>query len=94
MLYQRARWLLRTGCFAVVFGADSPEQAVRLVAAATTARERVGIRPLPGRATNLLETLRECAQALGAEAYAVSWSAGCASGLEAAIEDVLATITP
>jgi tetratricopeptide (TPR) repeat protein len=78
--------------FAVLLGASSPERAVRLVAAATAARERVGIRRLRGRETNLQGTLRVCAQALGDEGYAAAWSAGHAGGLEPALEDVLETI--
>ena len=74
--------------FALLFSARSPERAVRLVAAATAARERVGIRPLPGRETNLQEMLRACALSLGDEPYAAAWSAGRAGGLEAALEDV------
>ncbi|HLZ27174.1 MAG TPA: tetratricopeptide repeat protein [Chloroflexota bacterium] len=79
--------------FAVLFGARSPERAVRLVAVATAARDRVGIRPLPGRETNLQQTLGECARALGDDAYAAAWAAGRASGLDAAIDDVLETVT-
>ena len=78
--------------FALLFGASSPERALRLVAVATTARERVGIRRLPGRERNLQQMLRKCAQALGPEEYATCWSAGRASSLEWAIENVLETI--
>jgi predicted ATPase/DNA-binding SARP family transcriptional activator len=75
--------------FAMLLGASSPERAVRLVLVATTARERVGSRRLPGRETNVQVTLRACAEALGAEAYAAAVSAGRAISLEAAIADVL-----
>jgi non-specific serine/threonine protein kinase len=78
--------------FALLFGRSSPERAVRLIAVATGARERVGIRPLPGREKTLQQTLRACEQALGAEAHAAAWSAGQSIGLDAAIEDVVETI--
>ena len=74
--------------FALLFAARSPARAVRLVAAATAARERVGIRPLPGRETNLQAMLRACARSLGDEPDAAAWSAGRTGGLQAALEDV------
>jgi non-specific serine/threonine protein kinase len=78
--------------FALLFGASSPERAVRLIAVASAAREHVGIRPLPGREKTLQETLRACGEALGDEAHAAAWSAGQAIGLDAAIEEVLESI--
>jgi hypothetical protein len=76
--------------FAMLDGPRSPERAVRLIAAATAARQRVGIRgPLPGREANLQATLHACAAALGDEAYAAAWSAGSGTGLDTAIEEAL-----
>jgi hypothetical protein len=79
--------------FALLYHAGSPEQTVRIAAAATAARQRVGIRRLPGREKKVQAMLSACTGALGDEAYAEAWSAGCTMSLESAIEDVLPTLS-
>jgi hypothetical protein len=77
---------------AVLFGATNPERTVQLVASATAARERLGIRPLPGRQADLQRILRACAEALGPERYKAAWSTGRAIDLQSAIDEAFKEI--
>ncbi|MBV9328967.1 MAG: tetratricopeptide repeat protein [Chloroflexi bacterium] len=76
---------------AMTFATRSPEMAVRLLAVATCARQRVGIRALPAREANLHAIQHTCAGVLGEAAFSAAWSRGCQAELDSTIDEVLAS---
>jgi predicted ATPase/DNA-binding SARP family transcriptional activator len=57
---------------AVLNWSANPTTALTFLATAARTRDRLGIRPLPGRRADLEATLRSCAEALGSEASTIA----------------------
>jgi predicted ATPase/DNA-binding SARP family transcriptional activator len=77
---------------AVLIRSDDPAAALKFVAAAAQARERVGIQAMPGRRAELEATLHSCAEALGSELYAAIRSANSARDLPSVAEEAHAIL--
>ena len=78
---------------AILVQSSEPEVAARLLAAASAARARVGIRRLPAREATLQATRQTCANILDDSAFHTAWSAGTQADLNALIDQVLSSLT-
>jgi non-specific serine/threonine protein kinase len=74
---------------ALTFGTRHPELAVRLLATATCARQRVGIRRLPAREATLLATRQACAGVLSEAAFGEAWLRGSQASIDATVDELL-----
>jgi tetratricopeptide (TPR) repeat protein len=77
---------------AVTFGIRRPELAVRLLATATCARQRVGIRRLPAREINVEATRQACASVLSVDAFGTAWALGTQTRLDSTVDELLEQI--
>jgi predicted ATPase/DNA-binding SARP family transcriptional activator len=78
--------------FAMLSSAPQPESAVKLLATACMARQRVGIRRMPAREAKLRATQQSCATVLGDSAFDEAWSAGGQASLSAVVDELLTSI--
>jgi predicted ATPase/DNA-binding SARP family transcriptional activator len=80
------------GIAMMICSAD-PAAALKFLAAAAEARDRVGIQPLPGRRAELEATLQRCAETLGSERYSAIRSADSTRDLPMVADEANAILT-